>query len=720
MREVIRNTVGSVMRIGLFCLFLIGAVLWIQREAVEQQTDPAIASVLAGFRGERYPYANDRMVYLPLEDGKLEQWTVDGIYQQKVALPVGEDWEPDGGLLWVDNQEIIWTDCLEEDESVEGVYSTPIERKQGREILLSEKTRKLFVYKGNGIRGNYLEDDEFSFGVYVNEDDILCVADGELLFYDRKRGEKLEKIAKLDEYVNIPSDSTFLASKISGNQILCHTGSTPGKLRDDLYEFWSYQWGDKQLHKIDARCFAQAAYVADPVGNKAFYQIVDDQSIWEYDFQTGQRREFLSEKQFRTCFEENGILWDDAYYNDSLFVDEGRVYLIKDRDNPRFFSMALDGGECCYEQELTEAVRSSGYSDGWRMESPDSYLFQDYLGHHLTILEGKILLYWQKEDEEEEMEQYFLCIDRKTGDQKVVTSRDPEKIFFGMIGLWMEPGTTGTWKPSTEKVVSNGGPTGSQEKTVSSRGQTTSREKAVSNGGQTGSQVKAVSNGELKISLEDQLAVIARYANLWMQKEYGDDLTQYYAVTDLDHNGRLEIITTSGPQGSGAFSSNHYYQVSADGNCLRQITASISDIDLLDRMQTVYIDRKTNTYYYPASDYASGGFGARYCWYGAMVLDRGMLTSRTYAEVGMTLSKNGKKEVWYGSSYLDGKEQSIKEKEFDEKKIADQFFDGLEKEPVCISWFSIRGKKNLSEEKILEKVTRSYQDFLKKEPDSFQ
>lgn len=689
MKELVRNTVGNVMRIGLFCLILAGAVLWIQREAVEQETvDQAAESVLSGLRGERYPYANDRMVYIPLDDGKLEQWTVDGIYQQEVALPAGEDWESDGELLWVDNREIIWMDYLDEDEEEQRVYSTPIERKQGKEILLSEQTKMLFVYEGYGIRGNYLDDDEFSCGVYVNDAYILCVADGELLFYDRKRGEKLQKSAKFDGYVNIPSDSTFLASKISGNQILCHTGNTPGKLRDDLYEFWSCRWGDKQLQKIDTRCFAQAAYVADPVGNRAFYQIVDDQSIWEYDFQTGQRREFLSEKQFRTCFEENGLLWDDAYYNDSLFVDDGRVYLIKDRDYPRFFSMTLDGGECRYEQELTEMVQSSGYSDGWRMDHPDSYLSRDYLGHYLTMLEGKILLYWQEEDEEEDVEQFFLCIDRKTGDQKIVTSKDPEKIFFGMIGLWMEPGTTGTWKPLSEKVVSSGG------KTMSS-------EKAVSSGGQ-------------KIPPKDQLTCIARHANLWMRKEYWDDLTQYYAVTDLDHNGRLEIITTTGPQGSGAFSSNHYYQVSADGSHLRQITASISDIDLWDEMQTVYIDRAANTYYYLASDYVSGGFGARYCWYGAMVLDSGMLTSRTYAETGMTLGKKEKKEVWYGFSYLNGKEQSIKEKEFDSKKLADHFFDGLEKEPVCFSWFSIRGKKNQPEEKILEKVTRSYLDFMKK------
>lgn len=700
MKEVVRNKVVNVLRIGLFCVILAGAVLWIRREAVERQVaDPAIESVLSSLREERYPYANDRMVYIPLENGKLEQWTVDGVYQQKVILPAGDDWEPDGGLLWVDNQEIIWTDCVEEDEEdIECVYSTPIERKNGREILLPEQTRKLFVCEGDGIRGSYLDENEFGRGVYVNDSYILYAEDGELLFYDRKQGGELQKPADIDGYIDVPR-RTCLASEISNNQVLCHSSSLNGKLRDNVYEFWSYRLGDNQLHKIDGRCCPQAAYVADSVGNKAYYQIADDQSIWEYDLQMGQRREFLSEKQFQACFEKNGLLWDDAYYNDSLFVDGGRLYLIKDQDNPQIFSAALDGGECRYERELTEAVQSSGYSDGWRMDHPDSDLSGDYLGHYLTMLEGKILLYWQEEDEEEEVEQYFLCIDRKTASKKIVTGRDSEKIFFGMIGLWMEPGTTGDWKPSPEKADF-------------AKSHTMSPEHDKSNTRQD-ADTSDQKNGKSVISPKDQLACISRLANLWMQKKYGDDLTQYYAVTDLDHNGRLEIITTSGPQGSGAFSSNHYYQVSADGNSLRQITASIGDIDLLDEMQTVYIDRATDTYYYLAGDYVSGGFGARYCWYGAIVLDSGMLTSRTYAETGMTLSKKEKNEVWYGFSYLDGKEQKIKEEEFDSKKLADRFFDGLEKEQVHFSWFSFKGKKSLSEEKILENVTRSYQDFMK-------
>ena len=89
-----------------------------------------------------------------------------------------------------------------------------------------------------------------------------------------------------------------------------------------------------------------------------------------------------------------------------------------------------------------------------------------------------------------------------------------------------------------------------------------------------------------------------------------------------------------------------------------------------------------------------------------------MLTYRIYADERVEWNKKQNKDVWHGYSYPDGKSQKMKKKEFQVDQLADQYFEGMEKVPAKISWFQCKGKKrNQTQEKIMEKVRRSYQKF---------
>ncbi|MBQ1580144.1 MAG: hypothetical protein IIZ86_03335, partial [Firmicutes bacterium] len=55
---------------------------------------------------------------------------------------------------------------------------------------------------------------------------------------------------------------------------------------------------------------------------------------------------------------------------------------------------------------------------------------------------------------------------------------------------------------------------------------------------------------------EDQVKLIAENKDLWLVTDVNEADLYQYAVTDLDENGRLELIATI-TEGSGQFSTTH-------------------------------------------------------------------------------------------------------------------------------------------------------------------
>ena len=70
--------------------------------------------------------------------------------------------------------------------------------------------------------------------------------------------------------------------------------------------------------------------------------------------------------------------------------------------------------------------------------------------------------------------------------------------------------------------------------------------------------------------LEEQRRILEENRGLWAfeEEEYSPDW--YYAFTDLDHNGLLEVLSAS-TQGSGIFTYAHFYEVLPDGSGIRNL-----------------------------------------------------------------------------------------------------------------------------------------------------
>jgi predicted small lipoprotein YifL len=69
---------------------------------------------------------------------------------------------------------------------------------------------------------------------------------------------------------------------------------------------------------------------------------------------------------------------------------------------------------------------------------------------------------------------------------------------------------------------------------------------------------------------EEQRRILEENRGLWAfdEGEYAPDW--YYAFTDLDHNGLLEVLSAS-TQGSGIFTYAHFYEVLPDGSGVRNL-----------------------------------------------------------------------------------------------------------------------------------------------------
>ncbi len=106
-------------------------------------------------------------------------------------------------------------------------------------------------------------------------------------------------------------------------------------------------------------------------------------------------------------------------------------------------------------------------------------------------------------------------------------------------------------------------------------------------------------------NVEEQLTLIAENASLWLGSS--DGISYHYAITDLDQNGRLEIIT-SYKDGDNAPATNQIYEVNAalDSLTLCETVPTDDNGDSLPNLAVasvpVYYDFEHNAYLYVFDD----------------------------------------------------------------------------------------------------------------------
>lgn len=213
---------------------------------------------------------------------------------------------------------------------------------------------------------------------------------------------------------------------------------------------------------------------------------------------------------------------------------------------------------------------------------------------------------------------------------------------------------------------------------------------------------------QAETSFDEQINLIASNADLWKQDvEYG---VWGYVITDLDHNGQLEILSCS-VQGTGFYSYIKAYEVNKDGTELNDLMKELtyrtdSSPDIMVSSVPVYFDKESNRYYYIFDDMIRSGMAEYYenkravsvvddLWKEIMLADKATIyTDADHAKVTCS----------------DGNGNEISEARYAE--IADIVFSNLESGEACFNWTTTDNDEfsSLSVPQLIENLKSAAQD----------
>ncbi len=407
-------------------------------DAPEESPEAVRESLLQPDANKKYQYANDGAVYVDTyENHQIEQWSLDGELQETYTLPTEKKKAYDT-IIYVNNEELFYF-VQEEAGDDYRIMRVPIRQTEDGQELLVEQQEFLFEVEDLGYCGN---SNVNHCAFYANQDYIVWInayyvsyeesgPTGRLHVYDRKAEKELAitedpRIADNMELAYYFSDEIVsVCSNVCGDRIIFNTD--PLDEKEKKYGFSVYTLGEDHAEVIDERCYEGAAYITDWDRQKVYYQITEDQSVWEYDCESGEKRELIPEQTFRSCYEKEGRKWFPEEDYDSFFLQGDILYIIKERsphDRPMIFSYSLEEDALQYEKAVTEKLHQC-VGEIEQENGADRYF-----DSAITILEGKLLHYT-------DYEQYY-CIDLETAEMKRVYADDVEKIYFALMGQLVE------------------------------------------------------------------------------------------------------------------------------------------------------------------------------------------------------------------------------------------------------------------------------------------
>lgn len=219
------------------------------------------------------------------------------------------------------------------------------------------------------------------------------------------------------------------------------------------------------------------------------------------------------------------------------------------------------------------------------------------------------------------------------------------------------------------------------------------------------------------LSVEGQLKIIAEAKDKIVTYD-NEDENYHYAITDLDQNGRLELIVSTGMIGTGHFTTNWYYEISKDGSKLKKCKGKAfgnEDHDICDDIDTVYIDPKKHNYYYIVHGITHMSGAENYDSVGFLQLKNGTLTDNYLAGGSYIVSKKGKLKDSYYKMLKNGNENTAKltKKQYsDIDSLMNEKYGKLKKESVAIQWFSYQQPMSeVTESQFLHKLQKSQENF---------
>ena len=211
-----------------------------------------------------------------------------------------------------------------------------------------------------------------------------------------------------------------------------------------------------------------------------------------------------------------------------------------------------------------------------------------------------------------------------------------------------------------------------------------------------------------KETVESQLHLIAEHSSMWLND--ADPESYGFAVTDLDHNGRLEIIFST-CQGTGIYSYNQMWEVNEDFNaialCETETVEGDSQADIMVQSVLAFYDSGSNVYSYVFDDLAKNGAAEYYENKRAISLQKGKLLETPLAYKSTIYSDASSRTV----TCTDAEGKEITQEEYE--NIADMVFSNYEKREISLGWVTnAQGAlKDMSAEELYTALKGSYDSF---------
>lgn len=186
-----------------------------------------------------------------------------------------------------------------------------------------------------------------------------------------------------------------------------------------------------------------------------------------------------------------------------------------------------------------------------------------------------------------------------------------------------------------------------------------------------------------------QIKLIVDSKALWFQsQDYANELFAY-TVTDLDRNGRLELIVAN-MGGTGLYTYSSFYEVNetfdALESCAYNAIEGDSQADIIIDTAPVYIDTETGSRYYVFDDLIRNGAAEYYENKRALSLEKGQINTLPLAwKTSIYTEGNSEPEV----TCIDQNQVPISETDYD--AIANTAFEGLEQKTAHFGWYEVWG-----------------------------
>lgn len=178
----------------------------------------------------------------------------------------------------------------------------------------------------------------------------------------------------------------------------------------------------------------------------------------------------------------------------------------------------------------------------------------------------------------------------------------------------------------------------------------------------------------------DQLALIGNSRSLWIQEAFG---LWGFTVTDLDRNGRLEIISAS-VQGTGFYTNIIAFEVNEAGNALVEVEQDRKEgdsaPDIMVDKAPMYFDETTGIRYYIFSDLIRNGYQESYENIRAVSLENGVWKEKPLAFKTTLFTDNSEGT----STYTNPAGESITR--FQYQNAAEEAFAPLKAEEFRMNW----------------------------------